>query len=73
LVMANIVSDRFKSVYDDFKSRRWGRYYLTTDWWVKNPNYEDNIPLLQIEETKLDFTNLYQSFLNNPDRFCFLN
>jgi glucose-6-phosphate isomerase len=22
LVMANIVSDRFKSVYDDFKSRR---------------------------------------------------
>ncbi len=73
LVMANIVSNKFKSVYDDFKSRKWGRYYLTIDWWVKNTNYKDNIPLLQTNETKLNFSNLYQTFLQSPEKFYFLD
>jgi len=72
LVMANIVSSKFSSIYDDYKGKKWARYYLTTSWWIKNPNYQDNVDL-QEKNLKLEIENLYNDFLKNPKKFSFLN
>jgi len=73
LIMANIVSSKFSSMYDKIKSKKWGRYYFTIDWWIKNENYKDDIPLIKTDDTKLNFTDLYQTFVKSPDDFRFLN
>ena len=73
LVMANIVSSKFSSIYDDYKAKKWARYYLTTNGWVKNLNYKDDIDLEQLND-KFNLENdLYLDFITNPKKFNFLH
>jgi len=72
LIMANIVSNKFSSIYDEYKNKKWARYYFTTSWWIKNKNYNDNVKLE--ESSKLFKSNdIYGDFVKNPKRFSFLN
>lgn len=73
LVMANLVSPLFSSIYEPIGERGGGAYFETEEGFVKNDNYK-KIPKLR-EETVGDEmeSDIYLSFTNNPKKFQFLN
>jgi len=72
LVLANIVSNKFSPEYDEYKYKQWWAYYYTDNGFVKNPSYEDLLLKSKIE-VHLDFQDIYTDFLQNPEKFSFLN
>lgn len=72
LVMANIVSNKFSSIYNEYETKKGARYYLTTDWWVKNKNYNDDMELKKVD-AYLSIKDLYGDFIKNYKNFIFLN
>lgn len=72
LVLANIVSSEFDSIYTEYDLNKWARYYYKTTGWERNPNYTDDMPLEELSD-KFDSANtIYADFLNNPERYNFL-
>lgn len=74
LVMANLVSDTFTSVYEDFISKGGAAYYLLKDGrLVPNPRY-GRLP--EPRSSKERFTvskDLYTDFISCPHCFSYLN
>jgi len=72
LVMANWVESSFSSVYGDYEKKRGAAYYLKTDGFEKNPNYE-NVPELKTMTTNplsiMDLKDtLIYSYVNKIDK-----
>lgn len=73
LVMANLVSTQFSSLYQQYEEKRGGVYYeLTTHKLVKNPKYGFT-PKIRHVKTTWKNESLYHSFVTDPDKFKFLN
>ena len=72
LVMANIVDSSFDSEYWEYKESNWWNYYYTTSWFVKNPNYINELEIKESEEL-YEWWDMYDQFLNNPEKFNFLH
>lgn len=72
LVMANIVDDSFSSEYWVYKDLKWWNYYYKTTWFEINPNYKNDLKIVESEDL-FDWDNIYDEFLVNPDRFNFLH
>ena len=72
LVMANIVDDTFDSEYWEYNSKKWANYYYKTSWFEKNPNYNDDIEIIEKDDL-FEWGDMYEQFLNNPDKFNFLH
>jgi glucose-6-phosphate isomerase len=72
LVMANIVDDSFSSEYWEYKELNWWNFYYTTNWWKKNPNYSNDLKINESEEL-FEWWDMYDQFLDDPERFIFLH
>lgn len=74
LVMANLVSDSFQSLYDDYIKNRGAAYYLLTDGsMVPNPCYKSH-PAPRVLSKKFPISkDLYSDFTSCPSCFDFLN
>jgi len=72
LVMANIVSNKFNSIYDDYKNLKGWAYYFTLDWFVKNKNYDRDYNLKELKEYFVS-KSLYNDYLQYPEKFIFLS
>lgn len=72
LVMANIVNDSFESEYWNYKEFKWGNYYYTVKWFEKNPNYKNDLEIKESEEL-FEWWDMYEQFLDDPEKFNFLN
>ena len=51
LKMSDLVSNKFKSIYEPYKEKKGGAYYELKDGFVKNTNYK-NLPDLRIVKAK---------------------
>ncbi|MGQ9759969.1 MAG: glucose-6-phosphate isomerase family protein [Candidatus Methanomethylicaceae archaeon] len=74
LVMVNLVSDLFQSIYDDYIEKRGAAYYLLTDGSLKpNPNYK-KITIPRVSTRRFPVSkDLYTDFTCCPSCFNFLN
>lgn len=72
LVMANIVDWDFSSEYWDYKEKFWANYYYKTSWFEKNPNYKNNLEITEKEDF-FEWSDMYEQFLFNPEKFNFLH
>lgn len=77
LVLANIVSNRFNSLYQEFKEKQGAMYYYTMDGWLKNDNYIDDI---KPEEDSIEnlrwnggLPNIYNRYKDNSKQFMWLH
>lgn len=71
LVMANIVSPEFSSLYGPYREKNGGAYYLKNGVWEKNPNYQSDISLS--EKTQVGkWENIYDDFLVSPEMYSYL-
>ena len=78
LIMTNLVSGRFESVYEPYRNRRGAAYYELKDGsFRKNENYGRLPPLTQIKAEKRKWLpremDLYTLFVTTPGLFKFLN
>jgi hypothetical protein len=48
-------------------------YYLKTNEWKKNPSYEQDFYMNEMQPSKFDNLPFYLSFINNPEKWIFLN
>jgi len=71
LVMANLVSSEFSSVYGEYKVKKGGIYYeLANGEFIRNENYQENVPLvIRNADGKGDILDL---FIGNPKAFEYL-
>ena len=72
LVMANIVDWNFDSEYGEYKELKGWNYYYKTSWFEKNPNYKNNLRITESEEL-FEWWDIYEQFLDNPEKFNFLH
>jgi len=75
LIMSNLVSTEFSSIYEPYERRKGAAYYITVDGMVKNRNYE-NIPYIRrarVEKKKNIVKPLYTSISEKKANFDFLN
>lgn len=72
LVMANIVDSSFESEYQEYKENNWWDYYYTTTWFEKNPNYKNDLEIIETEEL-FEWWDMYEEFLDEPEKFNFLH
>ncbi|MEA3378116.1 MAG: glucose-6-phosphate isomerase family protein [Nanoarchaeota archaeon] len=79
LIMANIVSSKFKSEYKDIMKKKGGAYFGLASKkgikFVKNKNYK-NLP--KLKKQKIESYNkinipLHECFVKSPKKFAFLN
>ena len=74
LVMNNLVSSDFSSIYDPVKEHEGAAYfYLKTNDWKKNPNYDQEVFLNEVQPGRIDKKPFYLSFIEKPDKWIFLN
>jgi glucose-6-phosphate isomerase len=74
LVMNNLVSSKFSSIYDDIKKKRGAAYlYRSSGSWIKNQTYKQKIVVKEKEPKQISNKPFYLSFLENPDEWIFLN
>ena len=74
LVMNNLVSSDFSSIYGSIKEKRGAAYLLLKDGnWIKNKQYEEELMILEKEPQKITEKPFYLSFIENPDKWIFLN
>lgn len=74
LIMNNLVSSKFSSIYGSIKEKKGAAYLLLEgDEWIKNPNYTHKLDITTKEPTMLDSKPFYLSFLENPNKWIFLN
>ncbi|NHJ39200.1 MAG: glucose-6-phosphate isomerase, partial [Asgard group archaeon] len=74
LVMNNLVSSKFSSIYDTIKKNKGAAYlYHSNGSWIRNQSYKQKIIVKEKESKKLSDKPFYLSFLENPDQWIFLN
>jgi len=74
LVMNNLVSSDFSSIYDSIKEHEGAAYfYLKSNEWKKNPNYDQDFYINEVQPDKFDSKPFYLSFIDNPEKWIFLN
>jgi len=78
LVMANLVSSSFESLYEPYKARHGAAYYeLAEGRFVPNPRYGLLPPLRSIlarqQEHRLPAANIYGAFVHDPASMAFIN
>ncbi len=74
LVMNNLVSSAFSSIYGSIKEKQGAAYLLLNDGnWIKNNQYSEEIKVLERVPEKIVDQPFYLSFINNPDEWIFLN
>jgi len=78
LVMANLVSPSFQSLYEPYRARRGAAYYELGDGrLVPNPRYGPLPPLRPVrardQENGLPEANIYRLFVDDPASMTFLN
>lgn len=71
LAMANIVSSEFSSDYSVYKQNDGAGYYYRWGNWEKNQNYGDIWDIQKVQDVILS-TNLYDDYLNSPEKYLFL-
>lgn len=71
LVMVNIVSSEFSSLYGAYKEKKGGEYYLKNGKWEKNQNYTSELPFVESFDI-LSWENIYDDFTHNPSKYNFL-
>jgi glucose-6-phosphate isomerase len=78
LVLANLVYDKFESIYSDFEENRGGAYYYLKDGEIaQNSNYfvhlNERLTPKQINDRyKFECADILKEFLANPKKFEFL-
>jgi len=73
LIMSNLVSTEFSSIYEPYERKKGAAYYITVDGTVKNRNYE-NIPYIRRARVKEEKNKpLYTSISEKKANFDFLN
>jgi len=75
LFMANVISERCKSDYSDYKRLKGAAYYLTEDGFVKNPNYK-KLPKIRKQKPHAPLNKrltLYELLKTNPGSLKFLD
>ena len=74
LVMNNLVSSKFSSIYGTIKEKRGAAYLLLKDGnWIKNEQYNEEISISEKKPQKIVNKPFYHSFIENPERWKFLN
>lgn len=74
LVMNNLVSSAFSSIYGSIKEKQGAAYLLLNDNnWIKNDQYTEELKVLEREPKKIVNQPFYLSFIENPDEWIFLN
>ncbi|MEM3047239.1 MAG: glucose-6-phosphate isomerase family protein [Candidatus Bathyarchaeia archaeon] len=78
LVMANLVSSRFESLYEPYRVKCGAAYYELADGrLIPNPRYGVLPPLRKArardQESRLPNVNIYRLFVEAPDSTAFLN
>jgi len=74
LVMNNLVSSAFSSIYDPIKHHEGAAYfYLSNNEWMKNPNYKQELKIKEVQPEKIVEKPFYLSFLEKPETWIFLN
>lgn len=74
LIMANLVSNRFDSIYDDYIRKRGAAYYLLKDGsLIPNKNYKKISGFRFSSKKFLASKDLYNDFISCPSCFDFLN
>jgi glucose-6-phosphate isomerase len=79
LIMCNLVSSSFSSIYKDIIKKHGAAYYYIIEdgkgKFIKNPSYK-NLPYLRIRKAEKGFglcKNIYEDFVKNPDKYDMLN
>ncbi|MCS7097900.1 MAG: hypothetical protein NZ922_02850 [Candidatus Methanomethyliaceae archaeon] len=74
LIMANLVSDNFTSIYDNYIKRKGAAYYLLVDGsLIPNKNYKKLSSPRVSSKKFLISEDLYSDFISCPSYFDFLN
>ncbi len=75
LIMNNLVSSSFNSIYEPIKKQRGAIYlYHANKTWIRNPSYiDDKILVKEGIPQKIADKPFYESFLENPEQWKFLN
>lgn len=74
LVMNNLVSSEFNSIYGSIKEKQGAAYlYLKDNKWIKNENYNQEINVNKRKPKKITKKPFYISFLDTPEFWKFLN
>ena len=74
LVMNNLVSSKFNSNYEPIKNKKGASYFLLKNGkWIKNTEYSEEILIKKIKPKRIVDKPFYLSFLENPERWIFLN
>ncbi|MHA1220341.1 MAG: glucose-6-phosphate isomerase family protein, partial [Candidatus Heimdallarchaeota archaeon] len=74
LIMNNLVSSKFSSIYDEIKKKKGAAYlYHSNRTWIRNPTYQQKILVLEKNPQKLSEKPFYLSFLEDPEQWIFLN
>ncbi len=74
LVMNNLVSSAFSSIYGSIKEKQGAAYLLLNNGsWIKNDQYTEEINILKREPEKIVNKPFYLSFIESPDKWIYLN
>ncbi|MBD3190024.1 MAG: glucose-6-phosphate isomerase [Candidatus Heimdallarchaeota archaeon] len=74
LIMNNLVSSKFSSIYEPIKERQGAAYlYLKDGQWIKNPQYHKEVLVQKREAKKINQKPFYLSFLQKSEEWLFLN
>ena len=72
LVMCNLVSSEFSSRYEKYKELRGAAYYLLTNGELRRNEMYPTVKKLRFLRARPIFANIYETFLNDPELFRFL-
>ncbi|MFW9924287.1 MAG: glucose-6-phosphate isomerase family protein [Candidatus Thorarchaeota archaeon] len=74
LVMNNLVSSKFSSIYGPIKENNGAAYlFLTDNTWIKNPKYTEELMISKRKPSLISKKPFYLSFLENTKAWEFLN
>lgn len=71
LILSNLVYSDFQSDYSVYREKRGAMVYVTTEGFIKNPNYNTNFEIVELRAKKL-FRELYLEYIEHPEDFNFL-
>ena len=78
LIMANLVSSTFKSIYDAYRLKRGAAFYELIDGsLIPNTNYKGHLEIREVNPVKVIPNappgDIYTSFIRSPVAYRFLN
>jgi len=74
LVMNNLVSSKFNSIYEPIKTKKGAAYFLLKNGkWIRNLEYSKEIIIKKAKPNRITDKPFYLAFLKNPEQWIFLN